>query len=290
MKTKYTFVFAVVYAALIIAMAACGDGASNEELGADAEKLIGAVATVIEQGDTTAFYDLLAPDVRAACTVEQVEAGVQDGNVLFPSLKVGDVYLNVNDDDQALVQLGLQEEPEGLEGLAATIAVLFPWPIVREGSEWRFGVPFGFESEGCPYGSSTETEEAFPSGPPPSAVGSDFGPEESGLSLVPPPEGAVQIGSGWGSGEGEQSSQVQLDSDLSVADLLDYYEQRFLQPDWIVVDRGAYGDLATVTWTLRDDRGHPWFGALVAADDGLGNKIVRTWMASGTVAGHFAPP
>jgi len=106
---------------------------TQQELGAEAQELFAAVVAALEQGDTDSFYSLLAPDVRAACTVEQVGAAIEGGEVLFPDLKVGDVYLNVNDGNRAFVQVGLRDAPEGIEGLATTIAVAFPWAIVMEG-------------------------------------------------------------------------------------------------------------------------------------------------------------
>ena len=159
-----------------------------------ARELFEAFFSAAKVRDATTYHGLLEADIREKCTVEQVSEVLDSDDALFPDLEVQDIYLNLNQPDRALVQLAAPEDPEaGLEGLATTVAVAFPFPMVLEEGTWRLGLPFLPPGEGCPFdtsggSSSAETEVRVTPIPQPLA------PQPFEVPPLEPPPGVESLG------------------------------------------------------------------------------------------------
>ena len=265
-----------------------------EEVRTAAGDLFAAVGAALAANDTETFYGLMVAQLRERCTLEEVRAGLASGEASFPEVDVRAVYVDLEDHHRAVAQLAVPEEPEGMAGLGAALAVAFPWPIAREDGVWRFDLPSLFAFEGCPYGAADqpieqtdgpwllpegETEVEMPWAVPPPATVPVAGVEPPRLE---PPPGVNMPGAGSISGHGEASAYAVLETDTTLADLLEYYRRRTLKPDWVVQQETITEDLAALTWSFHDEAGSPWFGVLLVSPAGDRTRVVRVWMAGGS--------
>ena len=249
-----------------------------QELKQSSRELFSAFFTAIEDQDADVLHGLLTADIRERCTPEQVQQSLGPEDEFFPELEVKAVFLDLEDPNTALVQVSLLEEPEaGLAGMAASVATIFPFPMVQEDGQWRLSFPFFPKGEDCPFDDGSSQEESATVTPAPPWLASI--PHPVFLGLVPPP-GVDAIVSSSGGGGGEYNASVLLGTDMTLAVLLEYYRAQVLQPDWKVQQETMDEDLAALTWTFRDGEGFQWFGVLLVASAEEGLRWVRLWSGS----------
>ena len=159
--------------------------------------------------------------------------------------------MDLEDPSRALMQVALLDQPEGsLEAVALAFALTTPFPMVREEGEWRLsfsllGIALG---EGCPFAEDSGQQSSET--PVPRTL-VDEGVLEP-RRLVPPP-GVTSRGGGWGGGEGEFSSSLLLDTNLTLTELLEFYRQEVLEPEWEIQHEVANEEIASLTWTYLDE-------------------------------------
>jgi hypothetical protein len=70
---------------------------------------------------------------------------------------------------------------------------------------------------------------------------------------------------GGGAGMSDRDAEVSasLESDLSTAELLDYYNQQLLDAGWTMQNSDDGEGGAWSQWTLQDDQGKEWLGSLI---------------------------
>ena len=56
---------------------------------------------------------------------------------------------------------------------------------------------------------------------------------------------------------------------------MDYYRNHVWQPNWELQNEMMDEGVAALTWTFLDEASQPGFGALVVAQSGEGQKLVR---------------
>ena len=286
MKLMFLIVFLALLAmacgssepASVSAPAAVSEAAPDaEELRAAAEYLFANVGAALQAGDAAEFLRLLATDIRERCTVEEVQAALASGEVLTPQLEVKAVYMDLEDNNRALVEVAVPPKPDegSMEGLATAFAGAFPWPIVREDGGWRFNLPFLslLPGDDCPYAAVAQGAEPPDADvPPPSRI-------ESVAPRLDPPPGVNMLSGGGGRGEGEMFASARLETDMTLAELLEYYRPQVLELGSVVQQEEVTEGLAVLTWTFHDNANRPGFGVLLIAPAGDDQRWVRMWMA-----------
>ena len=251
------------------------------------QKIFTAFSEVAKTGNAEILHGLLAVDIRERCTVEQLQQGLTSDDALFPDVDVREVYVDLEDPTRVLLQVVLREEPDDtLLGLASALIAVFPFPMLNEGGQWRLSFP-GFaldQVEGCPFGEDSD-DEVDPAVPRRIEAVQTFEP----LLLEPPP-GATSRGSSSSGGDGSFGAETLLDTDITISALLDYYIQELVEPDWQVQQKIVDEDLATVTWTFRDDQDDRWFGVLLVAPSEANLRRIRLWMGSAGTGHPFLIP
>lgn len=269
---------------------------STPELKQAADELFGALSEAAKAQDAAALLSLLPSSVKDICTAEQLQSSLASGDAPFPEVDVKSVFVDLEDQDKALVRVALQADPaEGsLEGLATALVTAFPFPMVKEEGQWKFDIfsflPSGFlaSEERCPFADESVSETAeLRAHPDERAV-----PVEQ-LRLEPPP-GVFARESGSMIGNGEASTSVLLETGMTLDELLEYYRAQVLEPDSTVQQQSVGEDLALLTWTFRDDDNRPVFAALLITSAGDELIQVRMWMAGPGLERPFdipeAPP
>lgn len=101
----------------------------------------------------------------------------------------------------------------------------------------------------------------------------DPGYMDPGSHLIPSlesPQGALLSGSEAGSSsDGSAYNSANLETDLSVDELLAHYNGLLEENGWKLVDQGTSEVLAWSTWKLADAKGDPWGGTLVVMENRL---------------------
>ena len=248
-----------------------------QELKQAGEDLFSAFFTAVEAQDGAALHGLLVADIREQCTPEQVQQALASDDVLPAELEVKSVFVDLEDPNRALAQVGLLAEPEtGSEGFASSIATFFPFPMVRgEDGQWRLSLPLLPERDGCPFAEGSSQDETAIA----ASRRRDATPQHA-FPLLEPPPGVRAIGSSSGGSIGEYNASVLLSTDMTLADLLEYYRQQVLQPEWKVQQETMEEDLAALTWTFRDEADFHWFGVLLITSAEEGLWWVRLWRGS----------
>ena len=249
-----------------------------EELRQAAETLLSSYIAAAQTQDGATLHRLLVTDIRERCTVEQIQGSLVGDIDSDPGdLEVRTVYLDVADPNKALVQVAVGEAPEeGLGGLASALLVVFPFPLEQEEGEWRLNFPSLFleSGDGCPFAAEFETEEQDRSVPQPREVRV----LEAESPLLASPPGAISLESRYSAGGGEVNDSLLLETDLTLTELLEYYEEQVLEPDSEAQHPTVTEDLAALTWTFHDEGGTLWFGVLMVTPRADGVQWVRLWM------------
>jgi len=103
----------------------------------------------------------------------------------------------------------------------------------------------------------------------------DIGNMDAGSSLIPPlesPQGVQISGSGAGSSsEGSAYNTADLQTSLSIDELLSHFNTQMELAGWELVDQGTSEVVAWSAWKLVDDQGDEWGGNLIVMDNQLGS-------------------
>ena len=296
---KRLFTIAVLTISLLALLAACGKEATPtatpglaqptaQDLKQAGQELWDTFSASTKTLDgAAALHGIFIADIRERCTVEQMEETLWSGEAAFPDIEVRSVFLDLEDPSRALMQLAPLDQPGGnLQGIDSGFAFSFPFPLVREEGGWRLGFPtLGFVTEpGCPFAQNPGQGERVP--PPPRQI--EATPQPAFPRLALPPGGRLKFG-GSGGGRGQYDATVLLETNMTLAALLEHYRQQVLQPDWKVQQETMNEDLAALTWTLHDEADQPWFGVLLitSAEEGA---WVRLWMGGGEGVQTFVFP
>ena len=102
-------------------------------------------------GAAAALHGIWIADIRERCTIEQIQETLASGEAPFPNIKVGSVFLDLEDPSRALMQMDLLDQLEPNDAHPSGFAFAFPFPMVREQGEWRLGFPIlaNPSQEGC---------------------------------------------------------------------------------------------------------------------------------------------
>ena len=249
-----------------------------QELKRAGQELFDTFSASIQSADAAALRGIFVADLSERCTAEQIQESLLSSEVPpFPNAEVRTVFLDLEDPSRALMQLALLDQPEGsLEAVA--LALTTPFAMVREDGEWRLSFPLlGIAlGKGCPFAENSSQQASETLAP---RTLTDQGLLEP-RRLVPPP-GVTSRGGGGGAGDGEFTSSLLLDTDMPLTELLDFYQQEVLEPEWEIQHKVATEDIASLTWTYTDAEGDFWLGVLFIAPAGEGLRRVRRWMVTG---------
>jgi hypothetical protein len=96
---------------------------------------------------------------------------------------------------------------------------------------------------------------------------------DPGTKLIPSleaPDGVQIPSSGAGSSsDGSAYNTADLETDLSIDELLAYYNSQLEQAGWELVDQGTSEVVAWSAWKLIDEKGDEWGGNLIMMDNHL---------------------
>ncbi len=294
---KRLFTIAALTISLLTLLAACDGEATPittpgltqptaQELKQVGQELFDTFSASIETRDAAALHGIFVADIRERCTVEQMQETLASGDVPFPNAEVKTVFLDLEDPSRALMQLALLDQPENALGFASGFFLTFPFPMEREEGGWRLNFPSLaiVPMEGCPFAQDLDQGETV--SVPPRQI--EATPQPAFPRLALPPSGRLKFG-GSGGGRGQYDATVLLETNMTLAALLEHYRQQVLQPDWKVQQETMNEDLAALTWTLHDEADQPWFGVLLitSAEEGA---WVRLWMGGGEGVQTFVFP
>ncbi len=251
-----------------------------------AQDLLDRLAEAIATRDAAAVYAKMTREVTDRCTLEQFQRDFVDNqdSSSIPDFEVETVFLDLDDFDRAIAEVSNRALPDA--DRMAFAASAFPVDIVRESGEWRLSfarlLP---EGDDCPFADDTD-EDATPT-PRPSGV-SGFGADYPFVEFEPPP-GDVSHGSSLGSNDGQFEALLLLETDMSPAELLEYYREKIVQPDWEIQGEQAVADAAWLNWTFRDNEGRLWVGMLMVSEAKQGVRVVRAWVATSSFIDFRSP-
>ena len=199
------------------------------------------------------------------------------------------MFIDAEDPERGLAQLALLPERDQAKPLQFESARWFPltgspFPLQREGGHWKAGYPVPQEYQGCPY----QLHQFVPSEP---GAGPDY-PNIPGLDFNmwnipfrnPEPDGPDSLSRT--SFTGSQVAMYTISSstlqatDLTAGELISRYRERLARPGWNVREQGAGAQASWFTWTVQDEEGHLWHGALTATAAGEGWQSVSLFLHS----------
>ena len=103
----------------------------------------------------------------------------------------------------------------------------------------------------------------------------DPGSMDPGSSLIPaleaPPDVQTSGTGAGGSSDGSAYGTADLQTSLSIDELLAHYNDQLERAGWELVDQGTSEVVAWSTWKLIDERGDEWGGNLIMMDNRLGS-------------------
>ena len=194
-----------------------------------------------------------------------------------------------------MVEVSTRADSQSDSGRLAGVLSAFPFPIGKEDGRWRISFrSFLPEGEDCPFTDQGSSATATPSQRLERAYVPTFSglEEQDGFSgLQPPPEIDSQ-GHSIGSGDGQLESMVRLETEMTPAELLQYYRDQLAQPNWEIRDEHVADYAAWLTWTVRDDTGNLWLGLLMTGTAEVGRQRVRLSLVTAAEVdiGFFPPP
>ena len=218
-------------------------------------------------------------DLALLCPVESMEPWLLENGPRIQAFELASVFIDVEDPDRGIAQLTLLPERDEAKPLQVESAYWFPltglpFPLKREEGRWKAGYPTPLEYPGCPYQLHLFVPSEPADGPDyPNIPGLDFNmwntpfrnPEPGSLdnlsqtSFTGSPVAMYTI----------SSSTLQA-TDLSPGELISRYLERLAHPSWHIREQGAGAEASWFNWTVHDDEGHLWHGALTASAAGEG--------------------
>ena len=211
----------------------------------------------------------------------------------IPPPEVLSVFMNLEDPDRALAELGLGADSAKIDSLFLDNSVAPPefqhsyFPILFESGRWRAGAPtllYSPTGPVCPY------EMPMPS-PPEEADGhsslEDYEAEYPKIPGLDFNDRSDQTLGSFGSFS-EGSSHISkgkfleirksrlANTHLTSSELMGLYQERMVHLSWDIRGQGKGTEGAWLTWTVHDDEGRLWYGSLAITAAGVNAQQI--WM------------
>ena len=242
----------------------------------------------LRNADAPLLRSTMARELAQICDPDKMQPWLDEIGPGIPDFELVSVFIDTEDPNQGMAQLQLAAEEDngrGRQSQAVSLFLIqgFPFPVKREGGNWKAGFPLLQGPGICPYHA--------PQPPPRDSEGGEGFPSIPGLDLsswyAPSPDRHHSPGSlDSFSSRGVASSMNRayaitasdfMKTDLGPAELMSRYRENLTHPSWDIKDEGAGGEASWLTWTVHDEEGHLWYGTLVAATAGEGWQ--RVWLS-----------
>ena len=231
----------------------------------------------------------MTSELALLCPAASMEPWLLENGPSIQAFELESVFIDAEDPNRGLAQLALLPERDEAKPLQVESAHWFPitgvpFPLKREEGYWKAGYPVPQELPDCPY----QPHRFVPSEP---GAGPDY-PNIPGLDFDmwdapfrnPDPGNPGNLGQtnfrGSPRGTYAISSQTLQATDLTADQLATRYRERLARPGWNIREQGTGGDASWFTWTIHDEEGHLWHGALTASAAGEGWQWVSLFLHS----------
>ena len=239
--------------------------------------------------DAGLLRSTMPKDLALLCPAESMEPWLLENGPRIQAFELASVFIDAEDPDRGMAQLALLPERDQAKPLDVESARWFPltgspFPLRREEGHWKAGYPVPQEFQDCPY----QLHQFVPSEP---AVGPDY-PNIPGLDFnmwdipfrspepdSPDSESSMSFRGSRDAMYNISSSTLQA-TDLTAVELISRYRERLALPGWNIREQGAGALAAWFTWTVHDEEGHLWHGALTATAAGEGWQSVSLFLHS----------
>jgi hypothetical protein len=91
---------------------------------------------------------------------------------------------------------------------------------------------------------------------------------EDVIPILKPPKGAQQRGGGGGGGDDQYNSEATLETELSVFELEDHYQNQLVEAGWELKENVSSSSIALSKWSFTDELGDQWSGILFVNEVG----------------------
>ncbi|KAF5422533.1 MAG: hypothetical protein C5S45_02255 [Candidatus Methanocomedens sp.] len=91
---------------------------------------------------------------------------------------------------------------------------------------------------------------------------------ENVIPVLKPPKGAQQRGGGGGGGDDQYNSEATLETELSVFELEDHYQNQLVEAGWELKENVSSSSIALSKWSFTDELGDQWSGIFFANELG----------------------
>ena len=239
--------------------------------------------------DADMLRSTMPKDLALLCPADSMEPWLLENGPKIQAFELASAFIDAEDPDRGLAQLALLPERDDAKPLQVESArwfplTLSPFPLQREDGRWKAGYPVPQETPGCPYQPHRFVPSEPGSGPDyPNIPGLDFNMWDAPFrNPEPDSPGSISHTSFHGSPRGMSavwSSTLQA-TDLTAVELISRYLERLARPGWNIREQGAGDDASWFTWTVHDEEGHLWHGALTVSAAGEGWQWVSLFLHS----------
>ena len=253
------------------------------------QRLFDTLLEAFRSTDATLLHSTMPQALASLCPAESMKPWLKENGPRIQAFEVESVFIDAEDPDRGMAQLTLQPERDEAKPLQVESARWFPltgspFPLQREEGHWKAGYPMPQEYPDCPY----QLHQFVPSEP---GAGPDY-PNIPGLDLnmwnTPfrnPEPGSLgnlsQTGfTGSPAGIYTIRSATLQATDLTAGELISRYRERLARPGWNIREQGTGAEVSWFTWTIHDEEGHLWHGALTATAAGEGWQSVSLFLHS----------
>ena len=266
-----------------------GDGATTTRQ--EVQRLFETLLTAFRSANPALLRSTMTSELALLCPAESMEPWLLENGPRIQAFELASVFIDAEDPDRGMAQLALlperdQAKPLNFESARWFPLTLSPFPLRREEGHWRAGYPVPQKYLDCPY----QLHQLFSSEP---VAGPDY-PNIPGLDFnmweipfrSPEPDGPDSLSSTsthyQGASRGTYtiwSSTLQA-TGLTADELATRYLERLARPSWTIREQGAGDGASWFTWTVHDEEGHLWHGALMATMAGEGWQWVSLYLHS----------
>ena len=242
----------------------------------------------LRTSDAALLHSILAQDLARICDVEEMQPWIEETGPRTPAFQVVSVFLDTEDPDQGMAQLQLlpeEDERRSRQSQAVSLFPIqgFPFPLKREDGAWKAGFPLLQGPGICPYHAhrppprDPEYRDDFPKIP-----GLDFSVWDTPSPDRDRSPGSLDSFTNRGSGGSMNGTYVitassLMETGLSPAELTERFRENLAHSSWNIRGEGAGAEASWFTWTVHDQDGHLWHGALAALTAGEGWQ--RVWLS-----------
>lgn len=262
-----------------------GDATTKQEV----QSLFGTLLTAFRTVDAALLRSTMTRDLALLCPEESVGPWLLENGPRIQAFEIASVFIDAEDPDRGMAQLALLPERDEAKPLQVESArwfplTLSPFSLQREEGHWKAGYPVPQEYPDCPYQLHQFVQSEPVAGPDyPNIPGLDFNMWDAPF-LNPEPDSpdSTSHTDFHGSPRGMStvwSSTLQA-TDLTADELATRYRERLADPSWNIREQGTGADVSWFTWTVDDDQGHIWHGALTATMAGEGWQWVSLFLHS----------